>query len=98
MEAAAAYFTRRARQERTSAAEAGSAEARSAHLELALRLVRVATESPLWSGWSEEAGPVAHGQDQDVLNDVAVALDDAFPLPGAGAFDELLDAADKGRS
>lgn len=98
MEAAIAYFTRRARQERASAAEAESAEARSAHLELAYRLVRLATEPSLWGGWSEKAGVAANDLHQDILNDVAVALDDAFPLPRAGAFEELLEAVDKTRS
>jgi hypothetical protein len=88
MEAATAYFTRRAREERTSAASAASAEARSAHLELALRLVKVATEP---------ARPAPHGNDNS-HGEVGGALDDAFPLPPSDAFEDLLQAIDQRRS
>jgi hypothetical protein len=88
MEAAIAYFTRRARQERTRAASAASAEARSAHLELALRLVKVATQA---------APPAPHHND-NCLDEVAGALDDAFPVPPSSEFDELLNAIDEQRS
>lgn len=98
MEAATAYFTRRARQERTIAADAGSTEARSAHLELALRLVRAATEPSLWSSWSEDRTGSAHLHNDHALEDVGVALDEAFPLPRACAFEQLLKAMDKKHS
>jgi hypothetical protein len=88
MEAAIAYFTRRARQERTSAASASSAEARSAHLELAFRLVKVATEPT----------PRALHQNDNCLDEVGGALDDAFPLPRSDAFEDLLEAIDQRRS
>jgi hypothetical protein len=87
METASIYFTRRARQERTTAADAGSAEARAAHLELAFRLVRVATEA---------AEAVDQGQlRRDHTNDVKRALADAFPSQPAADFKRLLDAVDQ---
>jgi hypothetical protein len=90
VETASTYFTRRARQERTNAADAHSSEARKAHLELAFRLVRVATEPALWE-WSQngEAGSLAHHRVQAGLDD---ALAGAFPLPASGSFDHLLEA------
>lgn len=98
MEAATTYFTRRARQERTSAADAGSAEARSAHLELALRLVKVATEPALWAGWSNDPKAAAAQKNGDAIYDVASALGDAFPLRPVSEFDELLTAMDEKQS
>lgn len=97
METASTYFTRRARQERTNAAEALSAEARSAHLELALRLVRIATEPALWGGWylgARERQPLAAEQEADPVDDVGNALVGAFPLPPPGTFDDLLKLVD----
>lgn len=98
METASTYFTRRARQERTNAAEAVSAEARTAHLELALRLVRIATEPALWRAWSGSlrgGQAVPREQKTEHMEDVGGALVDAFPLPAPGAFEDLLNAVDK---
>ena len=94
METPRTYFTRRAGQERAIAADAGSAEARKAHLELAFRLVRVATEPALWD-WSgnDPAGPgrPQHDPPPDGLGN---ALAEAFPLPASGRFEHLLQALD----
>ena len=93
METPSTYFTRRAGQERAIAADAGSAEARKAHLELAFRLVRVATEPALWN-WSgnDPAGPgLPQRQTPDVVDK---ALAKAFPLPASGRFEHLLQALD----
>jgi hypothetical protein len=95
METAAIYFTRRAGQERGNAAGAASAEARKAHLELALRLVRVATDPALLgasSGWlsSVPRQPPAVGVDE-----VGDSLAAAFPLPPNHMFDGLLEAVDQ---
>jgi hypothetical protein len=96
VETASTYFTRRARQERANAVAAASAEARKAHLELAFRLVRVATAPAAWASseyWSVEVGVVcnlaAGGQ-----TDMSDALTSAFPLPRADGFERLLEAAD----
>ena len=96
METASTYYTRRARQERAKAADANSEEARKAHLELALRLVKVATERPLWSEWPESppGGTAAPHATPVAPEDVGNALADAFPLPPSGAFKHLLDAVD----
>lgn len=88
METASSYFTRRARQERAEAANSASAEARKAHLELALRLVRAAIEPALWV-WSGSA--VADHQTKDGVADIGNALADAFPLPPSGTFESLLE-------
>jgi hypothetical protein len=98
METANTYFTRRARQERASAAAAASAEARRAHLELALRLVRVATEPALWRTWSESSahgGAITpHDRAADLIK-TANGLTGAFPLPGTEGFEHLLAAVDE---
>jgi len=87
------YFTRRAGQERAIAAEAGSAEARKAHIELAFRLVRVATEPALWD-WSGN-DPAAPARPQHHRPDgFGKALAKAFPLPASGRFEHLLQALD----
>lgn len=91
METASTYFTRRARQERAKAADATSAEARKAHLELALRLVRAAIEPALWI-WSE--GAAAHHQTADGVTEIGNALADAFPLPPSGKLERLLERVD----
>lgn len=96
METASTYFTRRARQERANAAHAASAEARKAHLELAVRLVRVATEPALWA-WPERSpagGAVPQHEAVAGLEQVGHALAGAFPLPRSGSFEQLLDAVD----
>ena len=91
VETARTYFTRRAREERANAADAGSPEARKAHLELAFRLVRVATEPAGWT-WPEQllgAGAFAH---HDTRDDLCNTLAGAFPLPPADSFEHLLEA------
>jgi hypothetical protein len=97
VETASTYFTRRARQERAKAADANSAEARKAHLELAFRLVTVATERPLWTEWPENLpeGTAAHQQTALASSDVGNALSAAIPLPATGPFEDLLDAVEK---
>lgn len=93
VETTSAYFTRRARQERAIAADARSAQARKAHLELALRLVRVATEPALWA-WPEElsgSGAAASTVAGAGLDD---ALVNAFPLPSSDSFEQLLATVD----
>lgn len=89
METASIYFTRRARQERAKAADAGSAEARKAHLELALRLVRVAVEPAVSSS---PEGAIAHRQPRAGVRDMSHALAGAFPLLRFDAFEKLLEA------
>ena len=85
METASTYFTRRAREERTSALDAASAEARTAHLEMALRLVKVATEPrPLF----------AEARDLND-NELSAPLRSAFPLRQSNDFQHLLDALDR---
>ena len=93
METPRTYFTRRAGQEREIAAHAGSADARKAHLELAFRLVRVATEPALWD-WSgnDPAGPGLPQHDRP--DGLGKALAKAFPLPASGRFEHLLQALD----
>jgi hypothetical protein len=92
------YFTRRARQERAQAAETASPEARKAHLELAFRYVRVATESrlcdPLFADLSlvREA---SHRRSAAVGGNLGQAMGHAFSLPQSGVFADLLDAIDR---
>ena len=96
MDTASTYFTRRAREERAKAADAASPEARKAHLQLALRLVRVATEPALWA-WAEASsgeGAVAHQQSGGELTDMGSTLAGAFPLPPFASFEHLLEAMD----
>ena len=87
METASTYYTRRARQERASAVDAVSAEARTAHLEMAFRLVTVATKPALWGGVT--------GQNDNAIDEVGEALRDAFPVTPNDDFQQLLDAVDK---
>jgi hypothetical protein len=96
VETESTYFTRRARQERTSAAEAASAEARTAHLELAFRLVRAATEPSFRSDWLGRATekPIARRHKADLVEEVGAVLGGAFPLPGSSTFEHLLMAVD----
>ena len=84
MEQATSYFTRRAREERDCAAAAGSAQARGAHLGLAMRFVKKAVEPALWRHWDERG--------QHSPDDLSTALADAYPIPGDAAFEELLKA------
>lgn len=91
------YLTRRARQERANAADATSPVARTAHLKLALQLVRAATEPQLWRAWSARADigePFVRGSDSESLTNVDSALAAAFPLPSSGTFEDLLKRLD----
>lgn len=94
METASTYFTRRARQERAKAADANSAEARMAHLELAFRLVRVTTQYPSWRDCPENMshGTPTHESATLASNDLENVLSVAIPLPSTDAFEGLLDA------
>ena len=88
METASTYYTRRAREERTSALDASSAEARTAHLEMAFRLVKVATEpAHLFSE--------ARGHNDNAIEGLSAPLRRAFPLPKPDDFQHLLDAVDR---
>ena len=87
METASTYYTRRACQERASAFEAVSAEARTAHLEMAFRLVTVATRPPMW-------GP-QDGHNDNAVEEIGETLRDAFPVTPADDFQHLLDAVDQ---
>ena len=96
METECTYFTRRALQERTKAADAASAEARKVHLELALRLVRVATHpvsSPLPQAMSVGSATDAR-LTAACLKGVGDALTGAFPLRPLDNFEHLLEAVD----
>jgi len=97
VETASTYFTRRAGQERANAANAASPGARRAHLELAFRLVRIATEPALWRAWAAQLprGDVARREMAAGRSQVAKTLDGAFPLSPSGAFERLLDAVDE---
>jgi hypothetical protein len=88
METASTYYTRRAREERASAIEAASAEARTAHLEIAFRLVKVATEpAHLFSQ--------PRGHNDNGVDGLSAPLRRAFPLPKSDDFRHLLDAVDR---
>ena len=91
METASTYFTRRAGQERANAADAGSAEARKAHLELAFRLVKVATQPALWA-WPSNAD--AH-KAAALAGDIRDVLAGAFPVLSSATFGPLLEALDR---
>lgn len=97
VEAASTYFTRRASQERVNAANATSPGARRAHLELAFRLVRIATEPALWRTWAGQlsGGSVARPEIAEGKSQVASTLAGAFPLAPPGPFERLLDAVDE---
>ena len=97
METPSTYFTRRAGQERSNAAFATSADARRAHLELAVRLVKVATEPALWSVWSATRLPLSAipGRMTAGASDLHNALAGAFPLPTSSSFEALLGAVDE---
>ncbi|WP_308515670.1 hypothetical protein [Sphingomonas flavescens] len=90
METASTYFTRRAREERTSALDAASSEARTAHLEMALRLVKVATEPA--NGLREINA--LYGHNDNARDDLGHSLRSAFPVVRSDEFQELLDAVD----
>ena len=88
METASTYYTRRAREERTNALDAASAEARTAHLEMAFRLVKVATEpAHLFSQ--------PRGHNDNAVHGLSSPLRRAFPLPKSDDFQHLLDAVDR---
>ena len=87
METASTYYTRRARQERASAVEAVSAEARTAHLEMAFRLVTIATKPALWGSQT--------GHNDNALDEMAETLRDVFQPTARDEFQHLLDAVDQ---
>ena len=97
VETASTYFTRRARQERANAANAASPGARRAHLELAFRLVRIATEPALWRAWAGQlpGGSVPRPEIAEGKSHVASTLAGTFPLAPPGSFQRLLDAVDE---
>ena len=87
METASTYYTRRAREERTCALEAASAEARTAHIEMAFRLVTVATKPAQRTAQA--------GHNDNAVYEVGEALRDAFPVTATDEFQQLLDAVDR---
>jgi len=98
MENTSTYFARRAGQERIRAAEAASAEARKAHIELAFRLVSLATDPVSWSAslnGLDATHSSAHRQTAVSRCQVGKVLVDAFALPASGAFANLLEAIDE---
>ena len=100
METTSTYYTRRAREERANAVEAASAEARTAHLEMAFRLVKAATQPSIWSQWYRPLSGVPRGHNDNAVTEMSAALRDAFPVQSADDFQQLLDAVDRttGRS
>ena len=90
METASTYYTRRARQERASAVDAISPEARTAHLEMAFRLVTIATKPALWGRQT--------GHNDNAFDEMAEALRDVFPATATDEFQHLLDAVDQTRN
>lgn len=97
VETASSYFTRRAGQERANAANAASPGARRAHLELAFRLVKIATEPALWRAWVGRLPGcgVPRPEMAESKSQVASTLAGAFPVAPSGAFERLLDAVDE---
>ena len=90
------YFRERARAERAIAGEAGSPEARKAHLELAVRYVKVA-EALYVSNRGEMDGQSSSEIRATTVTspaDLRPALRSAFPLPDSGAFLDLLQVID----
>ena len=87
MEAPSTYFTKRARQERASAIGATSSEARTAHLELAVRLVSVATRPPPLKDFVDD-----HEREvsRDRADNLRKALHKAFRRQNAADFEQLL--------
>ena len=95
MENPSTYFTRRAGQERARAAEATSAEARRAHIEMAFRLVSLATDPVSWRASLDGLNaPPAARRSVVSRSEVGKVLVDAFALPVSGAFANLLEAID----
>lgn len=92
METPSTYFTRRAREERANAVDADSAEARSAHLNLAVRMVNAATGPAMWSAWYDN-NPMESAPDRMMTN-LANPLRQAFAVPMDNEFQQLLDAID----
>lgn len=102
METQCTYFTRRALQERTKAADASTPEARHVHLELALRLVRLATDRTAAAVPEAASARIVPDFDSTAacLKGVGNALTGAFPLRPSGSFHHLLaviDAAERRR-
>ena len=97
VESASTYFTRRAGQERANAAAATSPDTRRAHLELAVRLVKVATEPALWGAWTGNllGRSASRQQADDGPSTVGKSLSGAFPLRLGGKFQGLLKALDE---
>lgn len=97
MEPAEPYFRERARTERTLAADARSPETRKAHLELAVRYVKVAealyvrTQS---AGLDATSACEPTNQSRTERLDARRTLRSAFPLPASGAFSDLLKLID----
>lgn len=98
MQSTSTYFTRRAGQERAKAAEAASAEARKAHMELALRLASLATDPVSWRAslrGLDATNAGAPRQPAVSRSQVRKVLVDAFSVPASGSFANLLQAIDE---
>jgi hypothetical protein len=85
------YYRNRARTERVTAEEASSPQARSAHLELAVRYIRAA--EALYVSTREPIAPVEQRREAHPAiapGALRPALRSAFPLPASGTFSDLL--------
>jgi hypothetical protein len=78
----ASYFNRRATEERSIARRAASVESQRAHLELAFRFEKLASDISLTRDERAERGSDQRGA-------VGQALERAFPLPKSGMFLDL---------
>jgi hypothetical protein len=98
MQSASTYYVMRARQERARAAGTSSAIARRAHLELAVRLVNVATAPSSWSGTHEDVSDRTSAS-QTALNrsNLSRSVASAFSLPASEAFSDLLTLIDEAK-
>jgi hypothetical protein len=100
MELTPPYFSRRAQEERLTAEETSSSEARRAHLELAFRYEQVAVELHFGVAGSQTRGCSSpsggqHSGRSYGRAEVGRAIRSAFPSPMSGAFPDLLDAIDE---
>lgn len=90
----APYFSRRARDERSTAAHASSEQSRRVHLELSFRYEKLASDLLLGSMPQDDTVAPSNDPASDNRADLARLLVSAFPLPNSGAFGDLLEAID----
>jgi len=82
----ASYFNRRATEERSIARRSASVDSEKAHLELAFRFEKLASDLSLAS---DDLADEPSQRSRDRLRAVGQALQRAFPLPESGAFLDL---------